>query len=279
MTTRVRRLEQEIDRLREDLLSLAPADCEALLHSYVSCETRQETCGWENMVAERIAAQAKPLPSELDPAVWGHRANCPLCRRGADNYYGECGFKLPEGLRRHLIGFGRTHQCVVMRAAKNLARDYWHSKFHLQEQQEERDKQQLEKQRLATETIYVLAPNAAPVLLDSGAGSWRPARSSGEGDGGLQWAEKRLAQLGFDVTSNGSARAYTRSFQQSERELVVYADPRHSGAISFRVFDLNARGTKRGKVLASFDIPDRWKNKLEEKVVLGIAAAQAALRR
>lgn len=48
---------------------------------------------------------------------------CPLCRRrSAKRHYDE--FTFPEGLRRHLLGFGgRVRQCLVIKAAINYGKD------------------------------------------------------------------------------------------------------------------------------------------------------------
>jgi hypothetical protein len=43
----------------------------------------------------------------------GPRAACPLC--GSWGYgIGAHGYSLPEGLRRHLEGYGRVQECEVM---------------------------------------------------------------------------------------------------------------------------------------------------------------------
>jgi hypothetical protein len=179
--------------------------------------------------------------------IFGQRAYCPLYRDGAQGFYGERGFKLPEGLRRHLIGFGRTRQCVIVRATVELARDHWHEKFQPQEQQAAREKQALKEKRLASETVYLLAPGARPVLLDEGENIWRRARPTSNDSPGLAWAERRLAELGFQAVYDGRLRSYTKPVACGGRDFVVYADPRHAGAIHFAVFDPAARGQKRSK--------------------------------
>lgn len=115
------------------------------------------------------------------------------------------------------------------------------------------------------------------MLLDDGS-IWGPPRPPGEQAPGLAWAEQRLAQLGFEVVADGTRRAYTKEVARGDKELIIYADPRHIGAINFRVFDTKARGQKRGKQLASFDIQDRWKNGLEDRVAAGVAQVPTKAR-
>lgn len=272
LAERVKRQEQTIERLRWDLVNLAPDEFRELLHSFFHCENRVDAHRWQDEVAEKIAAQTSPLWNPELAAQGQARAYCPLCRGGATNYYGnEPGFKLPEGLRRHLVGFGKSAQCVVMRAASEIARDYWHEKFYEREQQAARAAHALKQQRQKSEPVYVLGPTEAPVLLDDDSSSWRPARPPGQEAPGLGWAEQRLAQLGFQVVVDGTRRSFTKAIVRGERELIIYADPRNVGAIKFRVFDTKARGQKRGRALAWFEIQDRWKNGLEDRVAAGVA--------
>jgi hypothetical protein len=49
------------------------------------------------------------------------RAACPLCREPGVSLHG--GFRLPDGMRRHLEGSGRSRRCAVMHAAFELARE------------------------------------------------------------------------------------------------------------------------------------------------------------
>lgn len=273
LAERVKRQEQTIERLRWDLVHLAPDEFRDLLHSFFRCENRVDAHRWEGEVAEKIADQTTPLWNPELAAQGQARAHCPLCRGGATNYYGnEPGFKLPEGLRRHLVGFGKSAQCVVMRAASEIARDHWHEKFHEGEQRAALQAHALKQQRLRSETVYVLGPTDTPVLLDDNSSSWRPARPPGQEAPGFGWAEQRLADLGFQAMANGTSLAYTKTVTRGSKELIIYADPRNVGAIKFRVFDTKARGQKRGKALSWFEIQDRLKNNLQEKVEAGVAA-------
>ena len=49
------------------------------------------------------------------------RAACPLCNRTAGGRSSRrAGFRLPDGLRRHLEGSGRARPCAVMHAVREL---------------------------------------------------------------------------------------------------------------------------------------------------------------
>jgi hypothetical protein len=119
---RTRRLEDELDQTCRTVLHLMPENVRELLESYSACESRDETHRWDDTVAEQITAFAKVLPRQGPYS--SDRAYCPLCGEGSQSPY-ESGFTLPEGLRRHLVGYGNTHLCRVMRAALCLARQHW----------------------------------------------------------------------------------------------------------------------------------------------------------
>jgi hypothetical protein len=124
---RVRELENELYMAHETILRLAPDEFHDLLKSYYSCKTRSEAYQWANEVAEAVIEKATPIEEDRG---WGLRAYCPLCREGAQSFYSyERGYSLPEGLRRHLVGFGRIRECSVMEVARKRARDYWNREF------------------------------------------------------------------------------------------------------------------------------------------------------
>lgn len=114
------RLEQELEETRMAVLELAPPDMFDLLTRgyYSSYNTPAEFAAWERQVVDEVCTKAVPVTNER--GEFSDRALCPLCRGGGVSQW-EPGFKRDEGLRRHLVGFGRVHQCVVTRAAFALA--------------------------------------------------------------------------------------------------------------------------------------------------------------
>ena len=109
------------------IVRLMPDDIRDLLLDYMSCKTRRETGLWEIRVFETIIDYAEPLEG-TSKGSFNDRALCPLCRESGRSFYEE-GFALPEGLKRHLTGYGNMRQCVVTKAAFNLAHDSWEGKF------------------------------------------------------------------------------------------------------------------------------------------------------
>src|SRR5690606_25671652 len=90
----------------------------------------------------------------LPPSDWGERrALCPLCNRGSDSPYVE-GYALPEGLRRHLMGRGNTHRCIVMETVSKLAYEHWHERFGEAELRARQAEQDVLVERRRTETVY-----------------------------------------------------------------------------------------------------------------------------
>ncbi|HEX7891487.1 MAG TPA: hypothetical protein VF522_19200 [Ramlibacter sp.] len=272
-----RQLRQDLFMARWDIISLAPDQFGDLLRSYFSCKTRAASRGWEADVVEKIIEWTEPLGEDTRPDLFGARANCPLCRQGAQSYY-EQGFAFPEGLRRHLIGYGRTHQCIVMRAVMGLARVHWNGEFSSGEEEARNQEHVALEARRKVETVYILGPKDSPLLVDENL-FWKGARPA-EGDFSLKWAEQRLFSLGFQINVDDRKRSYTKQLKNGAGEFVIYADPRQKDDIRFSVFDAAVvRGKKAGLVLSSFKIRDSWKNDLPEKVAAGADAAARSSRR
>ena len=159
-------LQDELYEARTTIISLMSEDAQKILESYRWCESRKETYSWQENVAERIIALAKILSPEQGSYL-SERAYCPLCGEGSSSPY-ESGFSIPEGLRRHLVGYGNVQQCKVMEAAKRLAGEYWHDKFDASEKAEQKQKRESIAQRRASETLYRTAPDSEPKLIDEG---------------------------------------------------------------------------------------------------------------
>ena len=254
---RIRRLEDEISELRDLVVGLAPTNFRSLLRSYYLCKTREDTYGWKDDLAEKIIEAADVLPQQQS-SYFSPRAYCPLCGFGSMSPHEE-GFSLPEGLRRHLVGWGgRTHQCQIMVVAERSARDYWNREFAQTDAEEARRKAERKAERLATETLFRTTPydSDAPELLDD---RYRSARSKED----LKWAEDRLEQLGFQALK----RERVISYILEDDNCVVYADPRTVGQITFRVFKkpIPKRKPNRFSITSSFSLQDRWKSDLKGK--------------
>ena len=93
------------------------------LNKMYDLKSYEEIYAWKKAVSENIINRFKNDPSLL-PDYFGQKfANCPLCKRGSSTPY-QTGFKLPEGLRRHLLGsHNSAHQCFFMRMVYDHAID------------------------------------------------------------------------------------------------------------------------------------------------------------
>ncbi|MEX2494822.1 MAG: hypothetical protein WD448_01970 [Woeseia sp.] len=255
-------MRDELYRARRAILDLMPHDLEELLTSYYQCESSSETYRWPDNVAYRIIDLIPDKTKET--TYFGEvRANYPLCGRRTQGPFDE-GFKLPEGMRRHLTGYGNARQCDVMYAAEALARDYWYEQFSEEEAENERKKITDQQQRRASELLYCIGPESPPALIDEGV--WPPEEVRSKKS--MDWAEDRLGLLGFTVSTDGNVKSYTREMDG----ILVYADPRRSGRIDFCVYTQPREGSKKARghklrFTPTFYIMDRWKNDLPGKFV------------
>ena len=253
--TEIRRLQDELYHARYAIISLMPEETEKILTSYYySCKSRQETYRWTDIAAIEIIEFAKILSPE-EGSCFSERAYCHLCGDGSNSYY-ETGFSVPEGLRRHLVGYGNTHQCRVFEAAEKLARNHWHDEFSAAEKAEAIEKQKHTIQRRKTEILYKIAPNREPELIDEGFGI--VPRSDDE----MAWAENRLVDLGFQISCETNIKSYINE----QESLVVYADPRAKGEIKFTVYKKPLSKSNRKRYWGnSFSLKDNWKNDIRGK--------------
>lgn len=166
------------------------------------------------------------------------------------------GFTLPEGLRRHLVGWGNVSQCGVTEAASELARECWDHQWRQAELEDERQKQELLAQRRRTEMLYRSRPDWEPELRDR---TYEPRSEA-------SWpiAEERLRQLAFVESVEANVKSYVREHD----DCVVYADPRSSNRIDFVVCPkpLPKRFTSRSRPrFRFFHLLDTWTKDLEGK--------------
>ena len=80
---------------------------------------------WREKFFDTVIKSAKPLEGEVrleiklpyEEGSITNRAYCPLCGRDTESIGLGEGWKLPEGLKRHLKGYGNMNQCVIAREA------------------------------------------------------------------------------------------------------------------------------------------------------------------
>ena len=141
-------LKRKIKELRHTILELA-RDPELVYEALEKSMGESEPWVWQQQALKTIIARVTrgplvklPLPKVYrhmrSVIVMGHaRAPCPLCGGGREpftNQEDEANtigtFSVPVGLERHLQGYGRIRQCLVMAAAHDLACEAWERKHH-----------------------------------------------------------------------------------------------------------------------------------------------------
>lgn len=254
----VRRLRDELYRARRDIVELMPENITRLMQGYYGCKTRHDHHDWEQCVVEAIIGMAVPDP---EASHWQPRARCPLCRGGSSGPY-DVGFTIPEGLRRHLVGFGNVHQCSVTRAAFAMARDALEDNFTRADQ----DAVSKTEQRRSTERVFNIGPRKPAVLLEED--MWGSAPRD---EAAMARADGRLAELGFERTELGNVVSYRLVRDGFE----VCADPRQATRLNFTVCPA-ARGRGR-QPEASFFILDSWRHGVPAKFEERLKAAMETL--
>src|SRR5262249_23951327 len=159
---------------------------------------------------------------------------CPLCGSVGHGPYAD-GFTIPEGMRRHLTGYGNTHQCPVTKAAFELGRDYVKSSFGEAEAkakaEAEAEATRIQAERRLTEVLYRIHPTDAPKLSDENLYSYLGLHVVRNVER-LTWAERRANSLGFRSQMDGNVK----TISVDTPEYVVFADVRFEKRIDFAVF-------------------------------------------
>jgi hypothetical protein len=243
-------LQNELHRTRLSVMEMMPFEAQVILTSYHSCKSRQHTRLWPHIAATKIIELATILPPTIFDS--SKRAYCPLCGASGSNKYSP-GFSVPEGLRRHLLGWSNSSICPMFDIVLRMANEEWDKSFFETEEQERARIQERKKH----ETLYKAAPKDEPKLLDEGFSLFQRPRTLKE----LPWAEARLATLGFLTLTEDRVRWYI-----DERErFVVYADPCEHGQISFRVYAKPVPKRGHTSQISDFRLFDRWKNDIRRK--------------
>ena len=183
----VRPRKQELWSARSAIIELMPDGIQQILRSFRQCETRDAGNGWSDEAVAKLVTTALIIPSTLQSL--DERAFCPLCGRGSTSA-GAQGFSVPEGLRRHIAGWGSGQACSVFEAAHKLAIEYWNRAFLAAEREQEEAAAVRADKRRKSETLYLTAPDVEPVLVEQGL-FLKAARTTEQ----LEWAEQRLIAL------------------------------------------------------------------------------------
>lgn len=115
----IERLRDQLDRAQRVVLGLMPVKAQETLNPY-NHDNLHDLDEWDRFVVPRIIELAQPIGNT-------ERAFCPLCGDGPQQGYRD-GFKLPEGLTRHLNGSHQFHRCGVMAVVWEFARAYFKRK-------------------------------------------------------------------------------------------------------------------------------------------------------
>ncbi len=259
---RCRRLEDELYETRRAVLKLLPEEVRKVAEGFHACKTRGDAHAWETRLLEYIINSAKLLgPDEGSHLM--PRAYCPLCREGSSGPY-DRGFALPEGLRRHLTGWGSARQCSVLSPIVAGARDYLEPHFREVESANDEARTRLLAERRLVETLYRVSPEGEPKLFDEDLSYDGPARDQAM----LPWAEARLIACGCVQEENGRVRSFTKVVDG----FIAYGDPRPAGKLKVTLFQEPSTTPKRKSgrtkqvMVQSFYLPDAWQHDLPTKL-------------
>jgi hypothetical protein len=105
-------LEEELFNVQHSLIRLVmPEKTRQLLYGLACADPDQDILRTMDETAEKLIEVA-PIEDGAELSHAQIRVFCPLCHAGS--------FTKPEGLRRHLLGWGNTHECSILRTAFKL---------------------------------------------------------------------------------------------------------------------------------------------------------------
>jgi hypothetical protein len=99
-------------------------DLQILLAGYYDCKNEDAVFGWWYKTIDKIIKKSVILPGNTASEFYEERAMCPLCGEGGSQPY-VTGYKLPNGMERHLRGQGQVSGCDVMRIVRDVALDHF----------------------------------------------------------------------------------------------------------------------------------------------------------
>ncbi len=254
------RLRRELEEALYTIVDLMPEKIREVLRSYYRCESTKDAEMWESTVRWQIVELAKPVSDDEQSfgSYLTDRAPCPLCGAESSSSY-QGGFSLPEGLHRHLEGYGKVYKCRVMVAARQLSEAYFYEKFAEAEKRDLQEQLLAIQQRKKTEVRYIVEPHTDPSLIDElsyGDVAREPLH--------FAWAEQRLTELGFLTSTQNNVRQYVLDFS----DFIVFADPRAKGKVSFRIYKTPIPKRKRsgkGPSYQSFSLQDNWTRNIQQQ--------------
>ena len=181
---------------------------------------------------------------------------------------------MPDGLKRHLLGEGKSAQCSIMKIVFDIAQDRMRPKFD----EEERREHKANDARRRTERLYQIDPTSPAKLIDDFF-SFRGPRNPEQ----LKWAETRLRMLGFESDLSDNVITY----RLPRAEFIILADPRELGTIEVHIYPCTPTGKpSRLAARARFQLPDPWKNdlpakfkKLLEDAIISLPSRRGAIQR
>jgi len=124
---KIRLLKDDLYMARRTIVELMPEKARSILNSYYETKSKEDWYRWPDQAAEQIIELCTDVTQRTYQGyLYEERAKCPLCGDGPQSFYdGHVGFKLPEGLRRHLTGYGRSRECSVFGAVRALGREHY----------------------------------------------------------------------------------------------------------------------------------------------------------
>jgi hypothetical protein len=158
-----------------------------------------------------------------------------------------------------------------MAAARRLSEAYFYRRFAEAEKKELQEQLLSIQNRKKTELLYLVNPHTEPCLFDE-LPSYIEAREQPH----LAWAEQRLTELGFVISTEKNVRQYMLDFT----DFNVFADPREKGKITFSVYKTPISKRKRswkGPSYQSFSLQDNWKRSIQQKFQQMLLSAVDAL--
>ena len=261
----LRELRNALYMARRTIVDLMPEHFAKLLTSYHRCKSTREYHAWCGTTAEQIVSLVPA--EEIRLGYDSRRTACPLCK-GLGHGPHPNGFTVPEGLHRHLTGYGNAHHCDVTQAAFELGRDFVQTHYGAAEAKAKAEADAVRATELAqrrlTEVIYRIDPFEAPRLVDEGSFVWMNRARDAEG---VAWAERRAIALGFRSQLEGNVKTVALE----AKDYIVFADIRQDKRIEFAVFRQPLK-KKKQITRQHFYLQDSWKNDLQAKFAKALAA-------
>lgn len=233
---RIQKLEEELYVARHFVIERLPEHLSGLMSDVIYGKRPQTG------LIEKIVEATEPISAyERDP-IGSPRAYCPLCDAGSTGWYGEAGYAIPEGLARHLTGYGNTRRCQVMEIVNALERSRREDTRKHEEATKRAEAERELKRLLSKEPRYKTGPECTGQLAEEVGWRYDGVRNARQ----MELVEGRLETMGFVVKIDGRVHSVTQAWGE---KYVVYADARSVKKIDFKVYEGNV-------LAASFDLKE-----------------------